>query len=88
MLTAAAIALSPLPAPGARSPGGDNQRALARRLVEKEFAPLYDWVQLPNMRECRGVVRWAKDNIAGLELIDILSVNELGALGVLGRGMN
>jgi hypothetical protein len=46
------------------------------------------WVQLPNRRECRGVVRWAKGDFAGLELIDILSVNELGALSELGKGIN
>ena len=40
-------------------------------------------VQLPNGRECRSVVRWTRDDRAGLQLIDMLSADELGAVSSL-----
>jgi hypothetical protein len=68
--------------------GNISQRGMMVRHDGSFQEGLRVWVQLPNGRECRGVVRWAKDDIAGLELIDILSVNELGALSELGKGIN
>jgi hypothetical protein len=38
------------------------------------------WIRLPNGRECRGVVRWAGACSAGLQLLDVLSADELGAV--------
>ncbi len=38
-------------------------------------------VQLANGRECRGLVRWTKENAAGVQLVDMLSVDELGDVG-------
>jgi hypothetical protein len=38
------------------------------------------WIRLPNGRECRGVVRWAGASSAGLQLLDVLSADELGAV--------
>jgi hypothetical protein len=43
-------------------------------------------VRLPNGRECRGVVRWTCENHAGLQLIDMLSADELGAVSSLRKG--
>jgi len=40
-------------------------------------------IQLPNGRECRGLVRWTRLDDAGVQLIDILSVDELGDLNRL-----
>ena len=40
-------------------------------------------VQLPNGLECRGIVRWTKDQSAGLVLIDTLSADDLGAVSRL-----
>jgi hypothetical protein len=68
--------------------GNISQRGMMVRHSGSFQEGLRVWVQLPNGRECRGVVRWAKEDCAGLELIDILSVNELGAISELGRGMN
>lgn len=43
------------------------------------------WIQLPNGRECRGVVRWTGERSAGVQLVDILSADDLGAIsGVCG----
>ena len=47
-------------------------------------------VQLPNGRECRGIVRWTKKAYAGLQLADILSADDLGSVSRLsdrGRGL-
>lgn len=38
------------------------------------------WIQLPNGRECRGIVRWTRAGSAGLQLLDVLSANELGGV--------
>ena len=40
-------------------------------------------VQLPNGRECRGIVRWTKGRMAGLQLLDVLSADDLGAVSRL-----
>lgn len=68
--------------------GNISQRGMMVRHDGSFQEGLRVWVQLPNGRECRGVVRWAKGDFAGLQLIDILSINELGAVGELGRGLN
>jgi hypothetical protein len=41
-------------------------------------------IDLPNGRKCQAIVRWAKNSSAGLQLIDILSTDELGAVSRLG----
>jgi hypothetical protein len=41
-------------------------------------------IQLPNGRECRGVVRWTNNGSAGVQLVDILSADDLGATSRLG----
>jgi len=61
--------------------GNISQRGMMVRHDGAFRAGLRVWVHLPNGRECRGVVRWANEGFAGLQWIDILSVNELGALG-------
>lgn len=40
-------------------------------------------IQLKNGRECRGLVRWSNDHAAGVQLVDLLSVDELGDVGRL-----
>lgn len=40
-------------------------------------------IQLPNGRECEGVVRWSTTSSAGLQLVDILTADELGAVSRL-----
>jgi hypothetical protein len=42
-------------------------------------------VQLPNGRECRGIVRWTRDDRSGLQLIDTLSTEELTAVGNIAK---
>lgn len=41
-------------------------------------------IDLPNGRKCHGIVRWAKKSSAGLQLVDTLSVDDLGAVSCLG----
>jgi hypothetical protein len=45
-------------------------------------------IQLPNGRECQGIVRWTKNSSAGLQLADILSPHELGAVSLLGDDLS
>ena len=40
-------------------------------------------IQLPNGRECRGIVQWTDERRAGLLLLDILSTDELGSVSRL-----
>jgi hypothetical protein len=42
-------------------------------------------IDLPNGRKCQGIVRWAQKSCAGLQLIDILSADDLGAVSRLGN---
>lgn len=41
-------------------------------------------IDLPNGRKCQGIVRWAKNSSAGLQLVEILSTDDLGAVSRLG----
>lgn len=43
-------------------------------------------IHLKNGRECRGLVRWSNDDFAGVQLIDLLSVDELGDVNRLAGG--
>jgi hypothetical protein len=47
----------------------------------REGLPLH--IQLKNGRECRGLVRWTNKHSAGVQLVDLLSVDELGDVGRL-----
>ena len=40
-------------------------------------------IQLPNGRDCRGIVQWTDERRAGLQLLDILSTDELGSVSRL-----
>lgn len=45
-------------------------------------------IELPNGRECQGIVRWTKNSSAGLQLVDILSADDLGAVSRLGDDLS
>jgi hypothetical protein len=60
-----------------------SQRGMKVRHDGSLQAGLHVSIQLPNGRECQGVVRWTKKSSAGLQLIDILSAEELGAVSLL-----
>ncbi|THD34434.1 MAG: hypothetical protein E7773_14680 [Sphingomonas sp.] len=64
-----------------------SQRGMKVRHDGSFKAGLRVSVQLPNGRECQGVVRWTKESSAGLQLVDILSAEELGAVSFLGDGI-
>jgi len=40
-------------------------------------------IDLPNGRKCHGIIRWAKKSSAGLQLVDILSADDLGTVSRL-----
>ena len=60
-----------------------SQRGMKVRHDGSLQAGLRVCIQLPNGRECRGVVQWVKDGRAGLQLLDILSPDELGSVSRL-----
>lgn len=63
-----------------------SQRGMKVR-HDGEFRPgLRVCIQLPNGRECRGIVRWTNESCAGLLLDEILSANELGSVCALQGG--
>ena len=64
-----------------------SQRGMKVRHDGSFRAGLRVLVQLPNGRECRGIVRWTDDDRAGLQLIDMLSADEPGAVTSLRRGL-
>jgi hypothetical protein len=60
-----------------------SQRGMKVRHDGSFEAGLRVCIQLPNGRECRGLVRWTKESAAGLQLVDFLSADELGAVARL-----
>jgi len=61
-----------------------SQRGMKVRHDGSLEAGLRVSIQLPNGRECHGIVRWAKTSSAGLQLVDALSADDLGAISRLG----
>lgn len=60
-----------------------SQRGMKVRHDGSLQAGLRVCIQLPNGRECRGIVQWVKDGRAGLQLLDLLSADELGSVSRL-----
>ena len=64
--------------------GDISQRGMKVRHDGSFQAGLRVSIQLPNGRECQGIVRWAKRSSAVLQLVDSLSAEVLGAVSSLG----
>jgi hypothetical protein len=62
-----------------------SQRGMKVRHDGSFQAGLRVSIQLLNGRECQGIVRWARDFSAGLQLVDILSADDLGTVSRLSR---
>jgi hypothetical protein len=60
-----------------------SQRGMKVRHDGSFQAGLRVSIQLPNGRECRGIVQWTDERRAGLQLLDILSADELGSVSRL-----
>jgi hypothetical protein len=60
-----------------------SQRGMKVRHDGSFQAGLRVSIQLPNGRECRGIVQWTDERHAGLQLLDILSADELGSVSDL-----
>ncbi|MDB5675534.1 MAG: PilZ domain protein [Sphingomonas bacterium] len=60
-----------------------SQRGMKVRHDGSFQAGLRVSIQLPNGRECRGIVQWTDERCAGLQLLDILSADELGSISRL-----
>lgn len=65
-----------------------SQRGMKVRHDGSFQAGLRVSIQLPNGRDCQGVVRWTKEFSAGVQLIDILSAEDLGAVSRLGDSLS
>ncbi len=61
-----------------------SQRGMKVRHDGSLQAGLRVSIQLANGRELQGIVRWARKSTAGLQLVDILSADDLGAVSRLG----
>lgn len=84
------LTTSPMQANG-RSPNGTHQLEVEdisqRGMKVRHDGPLQAGlrvcIELPNGRECSGIVQWTKAGRAGLQLLDMLSPEELGSVSRL-----